>query len=75
MILSSKPLQILLIIIFFYINSFVYCGEPVHSNNGMVVSANELATKVGVEILKKGGNSIDAAVAVGYALAVTFPCR
>jgi gamma-glutamyltranspeptidase/glutathione hydrolase len=70
---QTLPLRILLIIIFFSINSFVYCGEPVHSSNGMVVTANELATKVGVEILKKGGNSIDAAVAVGYALAVTFP--
>jgi gamma-glutamyltranspeptidase/glutathione hydrolase len=39
----------------------------------MVVSASELATKVGVEILKKGGNAIDAAVGVGFALAVTFP--
>lgn len=47
--------------------------EPVHSKNGMVVSADKYATSVGVEILKKGGNAIDAAVAVGFALAVTFP--
>ena len=39
----------------------------------MVVSASDLATKVGIEILKKGGNAIDAAVGVGFALAVTFP--
>jgi gamma-glutamyltranspeptidase/glutathione hydrolase len=39
----------------------------------MVVSAEEIATKVGVQILKKGGNAIDAAVAVGFALAVTYP--
>lgn len=47
---------------------------PAHSKNGMVVSADATATKVGVDILKQGGNAIDAAVAVGYALAVTHPC-
>jgi gamma-glutamyltranspeptidase / glutathione hydrolase len=54
-----------------------YClglsGNPVRAKQGMVVTANELATNIGVEILKKGGNAIDAAVGVGYALAVTFP--
>lgn len=43
------------------------------SKNGVVSSDSEIATKVGIEILKKGGNAIDAAVAVGFALAVTFP--
>ncbi|RQW81170.1 MAG: gamma-glutamyltransferase [Geobacter sp.] len=47
--------------------------EPVSSENGMVVSTSAYASKVGVEILKKGGNAIDAAVAVGFALAVTYP--
>src|SRR5579863_2560539 len=42
--------------------------------HGMVVSAQHLASDVGVEILKAGGNAIDAAVAVGYAEAVTNPC-
>jgi len=46
---------------------------PAAAENGMVVSAQRLATKVGVDVLKKGGNAIDAAVAVGYALAVVYP--
>ncbi len=46
---------------------------PVAAENGMVVTAQHLATHVGVDVLKKGGNAIDAAVAVGYALAVVYP--
>ncbi|WP_027545582.1 gamma-glutamyltransferase [Bradyrhizobium sp. WSM2254] len=46
---------------------------PVAAQNGMVVSAQHLATQVGVDVLKRGGNAVDAAVAVGYALAVVYP--
>ncbi len=46
---------------------------PAKARHGMVVSSNALATDVGVKILKMGGNSVDAAVAVGFALAVTYP--
>src|SRR6201991_745202 len=46
---------------------------PVVAENGMVVAAQHLATRVGVDVLKSGGNAVDAAVAVGYALAVVYP--
>ncbi|QPF72943.1 gamma-glutamyltransferase [Roseateles sp. DAIF2] len=46
---------------------------PAAAENGMVVTAQHLATRVGVDVLKDGGNAVDAAVAVGYALAVVYP--
>ncbi len=47
--------------------------EPVKARHAMVVAQEPLATDVGVEVLRSGGNAIDAAVAVGFALAVTHP--
>ena len=47
--------------------------HPVIGTNGMVVSQRALASQVGSDILKAGGNAVDAAVAVGFALAVTLP--
>ncbi|MBV1910284.1 MAG: gamma-glutamyltransferase, partial [Kangiellaceae bacterium] len=55
----------------------IYAGmdtvQPVWSKNGMVSSVEALATEIGVSILEQGGNAVDAAVAVGFALAVTYP--
>src|SRR5947209_12767433 len=45
--------------------------QPIHSHNAMVVAQEPVATDVGLAVLKSGGNAIDAAVAVGFALAVT----
>jgi len=47
---------------------------PAYGQHGMVVTTQHLASEVGLKILKQGGNAVDAAVAVGYALAVVDPC-
>src|SRR5436189_2039772 len=58
--------------------ALVFCFElsarqPVRTRHAMVVAQEPLATDVGVAVLKAGGNAVDAAVAVGFALAVTHP--
>jgi gamma-glutamyltranspeptidase/glutathione hydrolase len=54
--------------------AFAASPAPVEGRHGMVVTNQRLASEVGLDILKAGGNAIDAAVAVGYALAVVEPC-
>ena len=48
-------------------------AEPVRGRHAMVASQHELASQIGVDIIKKGGNAVDAAIAVGIALAVVYP--
>ncbi|MCC8367660.1 gamma-glutamyltransferase [Xenorhabdus sp. PB61.4] len=72
----SKTWKIPFIVASLFVSSSLYAatGLAVEAKQGMVVSAQHLASQVGVDILKMGGNAIDAAVAVGYAEAVVNPC-
>ncbi|UAY51811.1 gamma-glutamyltransferase [Ferruginibacter albus] len=76
----TSKFTILLIILFCCIacqaqlNPYSYSSQKsIHSKNGSVVCAHPLASKVGINILKQGGNAIDASIAVQLALAVVYP--
>ena len=83
---SSKPVRFnqkaLFVLLSILLSAFSAQGQailsgdrsvPVEAKNGMVVTSHTLATEVALEVLKKGGNAIDAAVTAGFALAVTQP--
>jgi gamma-glutamyltranspeptidase/glutathione hydrolase len=71
--------QLLLAFVFFHVQAqqsyidYVSPFHPIESSSGMVVSQNDLSSQLGTEILNKGGNAVDAAVAVGFSLAITLP--
>ena len=67
--------NIRIVILFIFFQKFILAAttNPEYGQNGMIVSTSRQASEAGIEILKKGGNAIDAAVAVGFALAVTSP--
>ncbi|MGL3212080.1 gamma-glutamyltransferase [Bradyrhizobium sp. BR 1433] len=57
----------------FYEPSAADTSRSIHAEHGMVVAQEKLAAQVGAEILRQGGNAVDAAVATGFAMAVTYP--
>jgi len=73
--LTKTRLTLLLapLLLLFTVTATAQDFEPVYAKNGMVAGPDKHAVQAGVKILKEGGNAFDAAVAVAFALAVTYP--
>jgi gamma-glutamyltranspeptidase/glutathione hydrolase len=61
------------LLLFGAISSQATSLHPVRGNNGIVSSSSRIASEVGIDILKQGGNAVDAAIATAFAMAVTWP--
>ncbi|HKK89401.1 MAG TPA: gamma-glutamyltransferase [Saprospiraceae bacterium] len=68
-----KNLLLLKIIFLFAVIQPHYVISQTYARNGMIASTSEIASQVGIDILKKGGNAIDASIATAFALAATYP--
>lgn len=70
---NTRKIILITLIIVIATSGILFAQAKAAGRNGMVASVSEIASKVGVEIMQKGGNAVDAAIAVHMALAVTHP--